>query len=168
MTTGITYAGYSPGALANVLRLHTDYCCKHWKFGLRFEVKVASELAEFIGRMDETRDLFLSAYSSDDQLRGSITIDTSQHETNDAHLRWFIVSPDFVGKGIGQELMTRATTHCDQLNIQRVYLTTFAGLDAARNLYDRNGFKLVHVRNNDQWNGGVIEQKFIRRNNVKP
>lgn len=162
MNLNVTYSGYRPGALAGVLRLHTDYYHEHWNFGLPFEVKIASELAEFIGRLHEKRDMFLSAYSSDNQLLGSITIDASGIERNGAHLRWFIVSPESAGQGIGQELMSRAITHCDRQKFDRVYLTTFKGLDAARSIYDRWGFFLESEHKEDQWNGGVTEQRFVR------
>lgn len=162
MKLDITYSGYRPGALASILKLHIDYYHRHWNFGLPFEVKVASELAEFVSRMNDTHDVFLSAYAPDGQLHGSITIDARRVESDGAHLRWFIVSPESAGQGIGQELISRAITHCDRLKYKKVYLTTFKGLDAARNLYDRNGFKLDDERNDDQWNGDVIEQRFVR------
>ena len=162
MVVDLTYAGYRPGALASVLKLHTDYYHKHWNFGLQFELKVACELAEFLGRIDQRRDMFLSAYSSDGQLHGSITIDASREEKDGAHLRWFIASLESAGQGIGRELMSRAITHCDQLKFKKIYLTTFQGLDSARSLYDRWGFHLESECTVDQWNGGVIEQRFVR------
>ncbi len=162
MNSNVAFAGYRPGALAGVLRLHTDYYHEHWNFGLPFEVKVARELAEFLGRVDEKHDLFLSAYSTDNRLLGSITIDASGIQRHGAHLRWFIVSPESAGQGIGQELMSRAIMHCDQRKFSKVYLTTFEGLEAARSLYDRWGFYKESEQTEDQWKGGVVEQKFVR------
>ncbi|OED36104.1 hypothetical protein AB833_28585 [Chromatiales bacterium (ex Bugula neritina AB1)] len=144
--------------------MHVDYYHTYWNFGQQFEVKVAGEMAEFLGRMDQINDLFLSVYSSDGRLLGSITIDASEADVGGAHLRWFIVSPQSAGQGLGRKLITRAINHCDQLNFCRVYLTTFKGLDAARSLYDSCGFVLEGEKNVDQWNGGVIEQKFVRLN----
>jgi hypothetical protein len=43
-----------------------------------------------------------------------------------------------------------------------VWLTTFAGLDAARALYERYGFALADESDADQWQGGVREQLFKR------
>jgi hypothetical protein len=45
-------------------------------------------------------------------------------------------------------------------------LTTFAGLGAARALYERAGFQLVDETEADQWQGGVVEQRFERRGSV--
>ena len=52
---------------------------------------------------------------------------------------------------------------CDKNGDGRVWLTTFAGLDAARALYERHGFVLTAERDVDQWSGGVREQVFERR-----
>jgi GNAT superfamily N-acetyltransferase len=158
----VSYAGYQPGAITRVVQLHIDYYHRHWNFGLPFEMKVASELSEFFSRIDPERDMFLCAYGPDEQLLGSITIDAESVESEGAHLRWFIVSEESTGLGVGKTLISRAIEHCDQLKFDRIYLTTFKGLDAARALYDRFGFKLESESNRDQWNGDVIEQKFVR------
>ena len=45
---GIKLAGYLPGALAETVRLHMEYYAPQWNFGVAFETKVASEMAEFL------------------------------------------------------------------------------------------------------------------------
>jgi RimJ/RimL family protein N-acetyltransferase len=41
-----------------------------------------------------------------------------------------------------------------------VVLTTFAGLDAARALYERLGFRLVAEADGETWGTKVREQRF--------
>jgi hypothetical protein len=41
-----------------------------------------------------------------------------------------------------------------------VYLNTFKGLDAARALYDRAGFRLVAEATGSTWGREVTEQRF--------
>lgn len=163
MNKSIEISGYRPGALAAILKLHMAYYSKHWKFGLPFETKVASELAHFLMRKNDIDDSFLSAYDSDGALVGSITIDALHKDTEGAHLRWFIVSSSVSGSGVGRELLERALSHCDNKGYHETYLTTFQGLDAARALYDSVGFELVSESDGDQWQGGVVEQRFSRR-----
>ncbi len=43
-----------------------------------------------------------------------------------------------------------------------VHLWTFRGLDAARRLYEANGFALVEEQPGRQWGEEVIEQRFVR------
>lgn len=153
--------GYRPGVIGSLVALHGAYYARHWHFGLPFEAKVASELSEFLTRMDPARDLFLTAWTND-RLDGSITIDVSGGGELGAHLRWFIVSDDARGAGLGKYLMRRAVSHCDELGVKTCWLTTFAGLDAARVLYERHGFALARESDIDRWSGGVREQLFVR------
>jgi hypothetical protein len=87
----ISFDGYRPGALGGVLGLHMDYYAAQWGFGRAFEIKVATELAEFLARMDASRDLFLTAWRGD-ALAGSISMDVTGGGPDGAHLRWFVVS----------------------------------------------------------------------------
>lgn len=154
-------AGYRPGALAAIVGLHAGYYARHWNFGLPFETKVGAELAEFLARHDAERDLFLVAYLDGDVV-ASVIIDQSGGGPQGAHLRWFIVSEQMQGKGLGAELLSRAVGFCDERGYQRVWLTTFAGLDAARSLYERFGFVQAGEADSDQWSGSVTEQIFER------
>jgi GNAT superfamily N-acetyltransferase len=157
----ISFDGYRPGALGCVLGLHMDYYAAQWGFGRAFEIKVATELAEFLARMDASRDLFLTAWRGD-ALAGSISMDVTGGGPDGAHLRWFVVSGSERGSGLGKELMRRAIGHADSVAAGPVWLTTFAGLEAARALYERHGFILGSESEDDQWRGGVREQMFMR------
>ena len=157
----IEIAGYRPGALAAIVGLHAHYYARHWSFGLPFETKVGAELAEFLARHDRDRDLFHVAYR-DGEVVGSVIIDESGGGPRGAHLRWFIVSEDMQGKGLGAELLGRAVSFCDDRGYDRIWLTTFAGLDAARSLYERHGFVLTGETETDEWSGDVREQIFER------
>ena len=155
--------GYRPGAIARVVALHMDYYAPTWGFGRAFETKVASELSEFLARYNRQRDLFLCAFDSRGDMLGSVTIDGEDAERGGAHLRWFIVSAAARGTGIGRPLLERALAFSDQNNYPKVYLTTFAGLDAARHLYESLDFRMVQESETDQWQGGVREQRFERQ-----
>jgi GNAT superfamily N-acetyltransferase len=154
-------AGYRPGALAAIVGLHAGYYARHWNFGLPFETRVGAELAEFLARHDPQRDLFLVAYLDGDAV-ASVIIDQSGGGSRGAHLRWFIVSEQMQGKGLGADLLGRALSFCDERGYERIWLTTFAGLDAARSLYERFGFALAGEAESDQWSGDVTEQIFER------
>lgn len=155
----IAFDGYRPGALGDVVALHARYYAREWRFGRAFETKVAAELTDFLARADAQRDLFLTAWTGD-TLAGSVTIDATGGGEMGAHLRWFIVSDDTRGSGLGGMLMDRAMAFCHDLGYGRVWLTTFAGLDAARRLYEKHGFTLISESAADQWDGGVREQLF--------
>lgn len=151
--------GYTPGCIGRVAELHGTYYATHWGFGRFFEAKVATELSEFLARYDELRDGFWSA-SANGRLEGTITIDGIHADDEGAHLRWFIMSDTLRGKGMGGRLMDAAVDFCRDRGYKKVYLWTFAGLDAARHLYEKLGFELVEELTGTQWGTEVTEQRF--------
>ena len=153
------HSGYIPGAIGKVVELHATYYAQQWGFGLFFEAKVATGLASFLSRFDERHDGFWVAVH-DQRIVGSITIDGSEAATKDAHLRWFILDPEYQGRGIGKELIGVAMRFCEEKNFQRVYLSTFAGLDSARHLYEKWGFELLEENEGNTWGVRVREQVF--------
>ena len=157
--SSVELSAYIPGAIGRIAELHGTYYHKHWGFDLFFESKVAIELSEFLRRFDEARDGFWVA-SVGKKIVGAIAIDGVQHDSKGAHLRWFIVSEENQGQGIGKMLLEQAVEFCQKKKFGRVYLWTFAGLDPARHLYERFGFKLCEEHEGNQWGRTVTEQRF--------
>ena len=155
----IRLSGYVPGAIGRVAELHAIYYYRHWGFPVFFESKVATELSEFLRRFKEERDGFWVA-NVDGRIVGSIAIDGLNHDNKGAHLRWFIVAPENQGQGIGKILIEEAIEFCREKRFGRIYLWTFAGLDAARHLYERYGFRLCEQCEGNQWGKTVTEQMF--------
>lgn len=154
--------GYIPGSIGRVAELHGIYYHEHWGFDLFFEAKVATELAEFLGRYNEQRDGFWTA-SLEGRIEGSITIDGIQAGGEGAHLRWLIVSDALRGRGIGDRLISTTVDYCRNRGYRQVYLWTFEGLHAARHLYEKLGFRLVEEHIGTQWGKEVNEQRFELR-----
>lgn len=151
--------GYVPGSLGRVASLHGIYYAKHWGFGVFFELKVATELAAFLSAFNPARDGFWTV-SIEGEIEGSITIDGSHGMTEGAHLRWFITSDALRGQGEGDRLLLTAMGFCRACGYPRVYLWTFAGLGAARHLYERHGFVVTEEHRGTQWGAEVLEQRM--------
>ncbi len=156
----IKLENYIPGAIGRVAEMHATYYHKNWGFGLFFEAKVATELASFLNRFDQSQDIFRTVCRHN-RVEGAIAIDGVKGKTHGAHLRWFIISSDIRGQGCGNRLMHEAVTFCQKQQYQQIYLWTFKGLQTARHLYEKFGFKLAEQREGVQWGSKVIEQKFI-------
>ncbi len=154
--------GYIPGSIGRVTELHSTYYHEHWGFNVFFEAKVATDLAEFLGRYNEKRDGFWTA-SLEGRIEGSITIDGIQAGGEEAHLRYFIVSDALRGRGIGAWLISTAVNFCRNTGYREIYLSTFEGLHAARHLYEKLGFRLVEEHIGTQWGKEVNEQRFELR-----
>lgn len=180
----IVIAGYVPGAIGRVAELHARYYSAHWGFGLFFEAQVAAKLAEFLQRFNPEHDGFWTV-SRGGRVLGALAIDgmTAAHggqvssdvqsgahngeqngEPNgaqDAHLRWFILAEELRGQGVGDRLMREAVDFCRRCGHPSVFLWTFQGLDAARHLYEKHGFRLAEEREGSQWGTVVLEQRFV-------
>ena len=160
-TNDVTLSGYVPGALGKITEMHALYYHRHSNFGLFFERKVATELSEFLGRFRKTRDGFWLAMRGD-RIAGAIALDGIHADDRGAHLRWFIVDPEDQGAGIGGRLLKEALAFSDDHSYRKIRLWTFSGLDAARHLYETNGFRLCAEQEDDRWGVRVTEQLFER------
>ncbi len=154
---------YIPGSIGRISELHGTYYHDHWEFGLYFEAKVATELAEFLKRYDVNSD-GIWIVTKNGRVEGSIIIDGIHSANEGAHLRWFIVSDTLRGKKAGRILINRAIDFCRSKSYKKIYLWTFEGLDAARYLYEEVGFKLIKQQTGVQWGVTVNEQYFELRN----
>jgi len=151
--------GYVPGAIGRVAELNGTYYHRNWGFGLIFEAMCAGDLSEFLKRYSEDRDGFWTAWTGG-RIEGHISIDGIHRATQGAHLRYFIVSDEMRGSGLGGTLIKTAMDFCMDAGHTRVFLWTFEGLWAARHLYEKAGFRLVQQRMGSQWGVMVNEQRF--------
>ena len=155
----IVDSGYVPGSIGRISELHGTYYHDHWRFGVYFEAKVATELSEFLTRFDEKKDgIWLATVNK--RIEGSIVIDGIHAWDKGAHLRWFIMSDVLRGKGAGRELLDTAINFCKIKGYKMIYLWTFEGLNAARHLYEDAGFRLIKQQSGLQWGTEVNEQYF--------
>lgn len=157
----IKLTGIVPGAIGRVTELQATYYAEHWQLPLYFEAKAATELASFFTRFNPAHDGVWLAHAND-TIVGSIFIDGSNADGEGARLRWFIIAPGYQGRGLGNRLMEEAVSFCKRAGFRRVYLTTFAGLDTARHLYEKFGFRLCAEGDGSHLTGksSLIEQVF--------
>ncbi|MBO6676291.1 MAG: GNAT family N-acetyltransferase [Rhizobiales bacterium] len=162
MSEGLTFGdGYTPTLIGQIVSMHASYYADLVGFGAAFEIKVASELASFTDRLCHPHNAIWWA-AIDGTIAASIAIDGQSTPEKPAVLHWFIVDPRLQGCGIGHRLMASAMAFCDGHGFPQVELSTFAGLDAARGLYEEAGFTLVHEQTGTSWGQPVTEQIFQR------
>jgi GNAT superfamily N-acetyltransferase len=161
----VVLRGYRPGDLGRVTLLHARYYHRHWGLDRSFECQVARELAEFLTRLDPTRDLFTAAEVAG-RFAGAIALDGA--DPQGARLRWFIVDPRHQGQGLGRRLLDHLLAFASQAGHRRIHLWTFAGLEAARHLYQEAGFVLVEEHAVQRWGRRIREQRYLWRNPSHP
>jgi GNAT superfamily N-acetyltransferase len=145
-----------PGALSRVIGMQAEWYGRNWGFGLPFEALVAAEVGDY-GLALPHPDCRSWVALEHNQVVGTITIDGRAAPS--ARLRWFIVEERARG-GLGRQLLDRALTFCREREFSQVWLTTFAGLDVARGLYEQAGFRLEHEEPDTTWGVRVAEQRF--------
>ena len=155
-------AGYAPALIGSVVTMLHSYMNRHYGFGLAFERRIASDLVEFMSRIEAAGNCIWRA-ESNGRIIGSISIDGHHSDEGYAHLRWFIVDTEIRGAGVGKALLSQALEFCDMNGYPETHLWTVKGLDAARSLYENAGFELAEEYQGDQWGTSVMEQKFVRR-----
>lgn len=154
-------AGYAPTLLGRVVAMHAQYYSENYGFGAVFETKVAAEMAEFLSRVGRPMNETWSATRAG-KIIGSITLDGEDLGDGKAHLRWFVMDDDVRGAGAGKRLLSAAIRFADGYGFKEIHLWTFKGLDAARRLYEREGFALLTEEAGEQWGTRVLEQHFVR------
>ncbi|WP_295959005.1 helix-turn-helix domain-containing GNAT family N-acetyltransferase [Rhodoferax sp.] len=159
--------GYQPGVIGRVAQMHADYYAHNFGFGQFFESQVATGMAEFTARLDCPHNALWTAVQAGRTV-GSIAIDGEDLGGEIAHLRWFIVDDSQRGSGVGRALLQQALAFCDQQGRAAVHLWTFQGLDAARRLYESEGFVLAQEQPGSQWGTELVEQRFVRLREAAP
>lgn len=76
-----------------------------------------------------------------DQVVGTIAL--QNYGKNRAMIKRMSVKKEYRRKGIGQRLLTELITFAKKSNLETVYLTTMNEFEAARNLYEKNGFQVI-------------------------
>lgn len=122
--------GYRPGLIGQVVALHAATYSQWAGFGSTFEARVASELADFITRLDRPANGIWHA-AEGDRILGSIAIDGEDLSDSEdrgggegpgdrrAHLRWFIMAPSSRGSGLGKQLLDHALAFVDKQDLPR-------------------------------------------------
>jgi GNAT superfamily N-acetyltransferase len=131
------------------------------QYGLskKFGQLVKNDVDHFLTDYKPTNSEIWTAYLND-KIVGSITLDRVNDDNIDARLRWFIISKEARGLGMGQNLLSRALNFAKDRHYKSVYLWTLQGLEPAGSLYRKFGFHLETAKINDQWGMYLPEEKL--------
>jgi len=146
-----------PGDIGTITYLHGILYAGEYHWDYTFEGYVGEGLAKFALSYDPGKDGIWIA-EVDGQIVGSIFIVGRSAE--EAQLRWFLVHPDFRGKGLGHRLLDEAIQFCRQHGFKSIYLWTVHGLEAAAYLYCGAGFHKTEEKTHQQWGDRITEERY--------
>ena len=132
---------HQPGDMGDVIRLHGEVYAKEFGWDETFEALVARIAARFLERHDPKRERCWIA-EIDGTVVGSVLLVT--HSATVGQLRLMIVDPKARGLGIGERLVRECVRFARHAGYRKVRLWTNSVLRAARHIYAKAGFRLVH------------------------
>ncbi|MCW8916868.1 MAG: GNAT family N-acetyltransferase [Magnetovibrio sp.] len=153
--------GFVPGFGGDMIRLHMDYYTPTWGLGQNFETHILRDFTALMEVYDPDKDQIVRLEDNAGQLMGCLVVEVStQSEPDTARLRFFMMNEQCKGQGWGQKLISHALETCRARGQNKLWLTTFNGLEAARTLYERAGFELTKIYDQDTWNEGTGEVRY--------
>lgn len=153
----VTYRPHAPGDLGWIVQRHAELYHASHGYDQSFEALVADIVAKFVTTYDPSYERCWIA-EVDGRRAGSIAL--VRHAKTIGQLRLLLVEPWARGLGVGKRLVSECVGHARHVGYESMVLFTVHGLDAARRLYESEGFELVEEKPQHEWGQDALAQTW--------
>jgi DNA-binding MarR family transcriptional regulator/N-acetylglutamate synthase-like GNAT family acetyltransferase len=148
---------HKPGDMGWVVHRHAALYAQEYGWDERFEALVAGIVKQFIERYDPKRERCWIA-EKDGEIVGSAFLIT--HSKTVAQLRLMLVEPKARGLGIGARLVDECILFAREKGYRKITLWTNSILLAARHIYKKAGFRLVHKERHHSFGHALVGETW--------
>jgi RimJ/RimL family protein N-acetyltransferase len=143
-----------PGDLGEIVAHHGRLYAEEYGVDPTFEGFVAAAVARAATRGFPSEREAIRIVELGGEHAGSIGL--TDEGGGDAAIRWFVLSPEVRGRGLGRRLLGELLAFAEDLGYRRVYLETFSELHAAAHLYLEAGFRVTSADTAPRWGREAI------------
>ena len=138
------------GDMGWVISRHGALYASEYGWDLQFEALVARIAADFIAQFDAEREACWIAEREGTNVGSVFLVQARDERTHEpiagcAQLRMLLVEPTARGSGLGVQLVAECERFARARGYHRITLWTNSLLLAARNIYQRAGYRLTHT-----------------------
>jgi DNA-binding MarR family transcriptional regulator/N-acetylglutamate synthase-like GNAT family acetyltransferase len=153
----VTYRSHAPGDMGWIVQRHGELYHASHGWDESFEAMVAGIVARFVEKYDPAYERSWIA-EVDGRRAGAIALVRRSKKVG--QLRLLFVEPWARGLGIGARLVSECVGQARHVGYSSMVLFTVRGLDAARSLYEAEGFQLTDETPGHAWGGDHIAQTW--------